>query len=177
MSEAEQAPAIPEDLRWLAENVITWPSGALSAVKSEPEGKVSFNFQSKPHYDWEYTRSDWAAARYAVKAEAEPWLDQRMDLIVRNGNDGDHYQEVEQKPQTMADHYPAYYKDVRHLDSVDVYRVHRLFGVTDNEIHHASKKLLLCGVRTGGKPARKEVEEARDTLNRWLEIQAEDERA
>jgi len=83
---------------------------------------------------------------------------------------------INDKPQTMADRYPAYYKDVRHLDSVDVYRVHRLFDVTDNEIHHASKKLLLCGVRTGGKPARKEVEEARDTLNRWLEIQAEEER-
>ena len=78
---------------------------------------------------------------------------------------------------TMADLYPKYYKDVSNLQSVDVYRVHRLFGVTDNEIHHASKKLLLCGVRTGGKPARKEVEEARDTLNRWLEIQDEDEQA
>lgn len=78
--------------------------------------------------------------------------------------------------QTMADRYPRYYKDVRHLESVDVYRVHRLFDVTDNEIHHASKKLLLCGVRTGGKPARKEVEEARDTLTRWLEIQDEDAR-
>lgn len=78
---------------------------------------------------------------------------------------------------TMADRYQRYYKDVRHLDAVDVYRVHRLFDVTDNEIHHASKKLLLCGVRTGGKPARKEIEEARDTLNRWLEIQDEDERA
>jgi len=78
---------------------------------------------------------------------------------------------------SMADLYPKYYKDVSRLQSVDVYRVHRLFDVTDNEIHHASKKLLLCGVRTGGKPARKEVEEARDTLNRWLEIQDEDEKA
>lgn len=77
---------------------------------------------------------------------------------------------------SMADLYPKYYKDVRHLDSVDVYRVHRLFNVTDNELHHASKKILLCGVRTGGKPARKEIEEARDTLNRWLEIQDEDQR-
>jgi hypothetical protein len=119
----------------------------------------------------------------------------RIDVIGTNGNDGDHYGEegrVEPKTHkgqepgriagapgrgpTMADLYPKYYKDVRKLDVVDVYRVHRLFGVTDNEIHHASKKLLLCGVRTGGKPARKEIEEARDTLNRWLEIQDEDEK-
>lgn len=78
---------------------------------------------------------------------------------------------------SLPDLYPKYYKDVRHLDAVDVYRVHRLFNVTDNELHHASKKILLCGVRTGCKPARKEIEEARDTLNRWLEIQEEDERA
>lgn len=99
----------------------------------------------------------------------------RIDVIGQNGNDGQHYQE-EAKPMTMADRYPKYYKDVRHLDAVDVYRVHRLFNVTDNELHHASKKILLCGVRTGGKPVRKEIEEARDTLNRWLEIEEEDQR-
>jgi hypothetical protein len=97
----------------------------------------------------------------------------RIDIIGTNGNEGSHYSEG-CKRQTMADIYPKYYKDVRKLDVVDVYRVHRLFGVTDNELHHASKKILLCGVRTGGKPARKEIEEARDTLNRWLEIQDED---
>lgn len=87
--------------------------------------------------------------------------------------------EVNEKHNTSSDgstaaQYPRYYKDVHHLSYVDVYRVHRLFGVEDNEIHHASKKLLLCGVRTGGKPARREVTEARDTLNRWLEIMDED---
>lgn len=86
----------------------------------------------------------------------------------------EHRKSSSEKPATMADLYPKYYKDVSKLDSVDVYRVHRLFGVTDNELHHASKKILLCGVRTGGKSARKEIEEARDTLNRWLEIQDED---
>lgn len=108
--------------------------------------------------------------------------------IGTNGNDGEHYEDRVARPEdlgkpnapvmsarpTMADLYPKYYKDVSKLDAVDVYRVHRLFGVTDNELHHASKKILLCGVRTGGKPARKEIEEARDTLNRWLEIQDED---
>lgn len=102
--------------------------------------------------------------------------EKRMDAIGQNGNDGQHYQEQE-KARSMSARYPKYYKDVRHLEAVDVYRVHRLFGVTDNELHHASKKILLCGVRTGGKPAREEIREARDTLTRWLEIQDEDERA
>jgi len=53
-----------------------------------------------------------------------------------------------------------YFKDVRHLDYVDVYRVLQLFNVTDNAIGHAIKKLL--------------VAEAIDSLERWLELNAED---
>jgi len=114
----------------------------------------------------------------------------RMDIVGQNGNDGQHYEDRVARPEdldkpnapglsarpTMADKYPAYHKDVRHLETVDVYRVHRLFKVFDPELHHASKKILLCGVRTGGKPARQEIVEARDTLNRWLEILDEDEK-
>lgn len=96
--------------------------------------------------------------------------EERMDIIGPNGNDGLHYQFL-----PMHERYPKYFAYVGHLEYIDVYRTHRLFVVKDHEIHHASKKLLLCGVRTGGKPVRKEVEEARDTLNRWLEIMDEDE--
>lgn len=68
--------------------------------------------------------------------------------------------------------YIAYFKDVSSIDEVDVYQVHRLFDIQDPSgcIHHASKKLLLSGVRTGGKGKIKDIEEARDTLNRYLEI-------
>lgn len=68
--------------------------------------------------------------------------------------------------------YKAYFKDVSDLDEVDVYQVHQIFDIQDPSgcLHHASKKLLLPGVRTGGKERYQEIEEARDTLNRWLEI-------
>jgi hypothetical protein len=77
-----------------------------------------------------------------------------------------------EKSQTMAEKYPAYYKDVRQFNEMDVYAVHFVFQVNDPSgcIQHASKKLLLSGVRTGGKPAWKDVKEARDTLNRYLEL-------
>ena len=72
----------------------------------------------------------------------------------------------------MFDKYPRYYKDVSHLQEVDVYMVHKLFNIQDpsGAIQHASKKLLLSGVRTGGKSFHDDVREARDTLNRWLEM-------
>lgn len=73
----------------------------------------------------------------------------------------------------LAEKYPAYYKDVRELSEVDVYMVHDLFQIDDPSgcLQHADKKILLSGVRTGGKPKIKDIREARDTLDRWLEIQ------
>ena len=70
--------------------------------------------------------------------------------------------------------YEKYFKDVSGYDVIDVYRTHRIFGLNDEVLCHASKKLLLSGVRTGGKTLEQDVKEARDSLNRWLEMLAED---
>lgn len=66
-----------------------------------------------------------------------------------------------------------YYKDVRHLDYIDVYQVNKLFPVKDDTdcILHARKKLLVCGGRGGGKDMLKDITEAYDTLKRYLEIE------
>ena len=78
--------------------------------------------------------------------------------------------------RTMSQKYPQYFKRVDDLFEVDVYAVHRLFNIQDpsGAVQHASKKLLLSGVRTGGKSQFKDIQEARDTLNRWLELNPED---
>ena len=76
------------------------------------------------------------------------------------------------QPTRMAEKYPQYYKDVRDLTEMDVYATHHVFGLIDTSgcLHHASKKILLSGVRTGGKDKFKDIMEARDTLTRWLQI-------
>lgn len=73
---------------------------------------------------------------------------------------------------SMSKLYPKYYKDVSDIEELDVYHVHQIFNIQDpsGAIQHASKKLLLSGVRTGGKSFYDDIREARDTLNRWLEI-------
>lgn len=80
-------------------------------------------------------------------------------------------------PETnrMSERYPKYYKSVEHTDEIDVYAVHQLFNIQDpsGAIQHASKKLLLSGVRTGGKSQFKDIQEARDTLTRWLQLNPE----
>ena len=70
-----------------------------------------------------------------------------------------------------------YHKDVSHLKSIDVYRTLELFGVTDQALGHAIKKLLCAGKRGAGKTFEQDVREAVDTLNRRLQMLAEDEGA
>lgn len=57
---------------------------------------------------------------------------------------------------------------------IDVYRVLKLFDVTDPCIAHAVKKLLVPGRRGGGKELAKDIQEAIDTLERWKEMREEE---
>lgn len=73
----------------------------------------------------------------------------------------------------MAEKYPKYYKRIPlGMFEIDTYGINLLFPVDDPTgcIIHARKKLLVPGTRTGGKSMRKDIIEARDTLNRWLEL-------
>lgn len=74
--------------------------------------------------------------------------------------------------ESLSTKYPKYYKSVGHLTEIDVYAVHHLFAIQDPSgcLQHSSKKLLLSGVRTGGKSAFDDIKEARDTLTRWLQL-------
>ena len=79
---------------------------------------------------------------------------------------------IDNERSKVSTNYPKYYRSVTGLDTVDVYQVHKLFDIQDpsGAIQHASKKLLLSGMRTGGKSQYDDIREARDTLNRWLEM-------
>lgn len=73
---------------------------------------------------------------------------------------------------TMSELYPKYYKDLKGLTEADVYAVCYVFNVNDpsGAVHHALKKLLLPGVRTGGKDRIEDITEARNTLTRLIEL-------
>lgn len=85
----------------------------------------------------------------------------------------EHEQAKNAAPRSMAERYPQYFKSVKGMAEVDVYAVHHLFDINDpsGAIQHASKKLLLSGVRTGGKSQLDDIREARDSLTRWLHLQ------
>ena len=76
--------------------------------------------------------------------------------------------------QVEMDRFGHYYKDVRGLDCIDVYRVLQLFEVTDPCIQHAVKKLLVSGGR-GSKSVKNDVLESIASLQRYLEMRKEDD--
>ena len=74
----------------------------------------------------------------------------------------------------MPRKHAHYFRSVEHIREIDIYRFLDLFNVTDQALGHAIKKLVVPGMRGGGKPARKDIEEAIDTLQRRLEMMDED---
>lgn len=80
-----------------------------------------------------------------------------------------------EKELALVEKYPHYYKDIRHLNIIDIYRFFDLFEVTDPCIQHSTKKLAVGGKR-GAKDYEKDIKEAMDTLKRWEYMQEENKR-
>jgi hypothetical protein len=75
----------------------------------------------------------------------------------------------------VAEKNPHYYKTVPPgTDTVDVYRVLKMFEVTDPCLQHAIKKLLVAGGRGAGKDISQDIYEAQLSLERYSEMRAEE---
>jgi hypothetical protein len=81
---------------------------------------------------------------------------------------------TQSKNQAGARKHAHYFRSVAHLSEIDIYRMLDLFGVTDQALGHAIKKLVAPGGRGAGKDFRRDVQEAIDTLTRRLEMLDED---
>lgn len=91
-------------------------------------------------------------------------------------NQNDNLIENGEQESLMERKHSHYFKDVRHLDYIDIYQVCKLFEVNDPShcTQHSIKKLLMSGKR-GAKDKMKDIIEARDTLNRYLQIEGIEE--
>lgn len=95
------------------------------------------------------------------------------DYCEANNNDPEILWQRESKSEAVDKKHNHYFKDVRHLNVLDVYRVLDLFAVEHPCIQHAVKKLLCAGQR-GSKNRDKDVQEAIDSLVRFQEMRKED---
>ena len=66
-------------------------------------------------------------------------------------------------------HYRKIYKGIQ----LDPYRIAEIYGITDHPTFQALKKLLVCGGR-GNKDLKQDLTEARDAINRKIEMMEED---
>ena len=66
-----------------------------------------------------------------------------------------------------------YIVDISKYNKLDIYRILSLYDVTDPCLQHAIKKLLCAGKR-GAKNFLQDVNEAMQSLQRFLEMQGED---
>lgn len=116
-----------------------------------------------------------AAKAKAAKAKTKPITLQRNTITPDKMVAAQIFlgKEATEEMAEKGDH-SHYFKDVQHLETLDVYRVLKLFNVTDPCIQHAVKKLLVAGGRGAGKDITQDIEEAIDSLDRWLEMANED---
>jgi hypothetical protein len=77
--------------------------------------------------------------------------------------------------QDKQQKHSHYKKDVRHLDYIDVYRIIELYELHDPCFQHALKKILVPGAR-GHKDLTKDINDIIDTMQRKLEMIAENEK-
>ena len=66
-----------------------------------------------------------------------------------------------------------YIVDISKYDKLDIYRILKLYEVSDPCLQHAIKKLLCAGKR-GVKNQKQDVNEAILSLKRFVEMQGED---
>ena len=66
-----------------------------------------------------------------------------------------------------------YIVDISKYNKLDIYRILKLYGVSDPCLQHAIKKLLCAGKR-GVKNQTQDINEAILSLKRFLEMQGED---
>ncbi len=151
------------------------PEGAIRA-RFYPDDPDELEFENAFYQWWNGKNKDWvyyedyaSSVEYSrvvwhrpTQPEELPFIDDEPQSL------NNQYAEIEQVRQ-----HSHYKKDVSNLEFVDVYRVLKLFDVTDPCLQHAIKKLL-CSGRRGAKSSDQDVQEALDSLVRFQQMCIED---
>lgn len=111
---------------------------------------------------------------FSVTNQGNRYLEEETDYDIVGFADEQPTETASENKGVKSDQreHSHYFKDVRHLDFIDVYRVIDLWELKDPALQHALKKLLVPGNR-GHKDIQKDVQDVIDSCKRWQEMQAE----
>lgn len=148
-----------------SEDDITVPEGA--EILADTKNGLIFYKKHDDRFDYCLSdEDDWAGTFTNPYDEIGAFVDKFLWQRSLNGKVA--------SAEVARQKHSHYKKDVSHLKTIDVYRVIDLFEVESNALGHAIKKLLCSGQR-GAKDHKQDIQEAIDSLNRHLEMLAEDE--
>lgn len=82
------------------------------------------------------------------------------------------FEDDEDDAKTVTLQRTPQYKSIKGEKDIDVFAIHQLFEINDSSgcIQQASTKLLLSSDNLTCKPLVQDICDARDILNRWLEL-------
>lgn len=103
--------------------------------------------------------------RYEIEMRPDNWKEgeKRMEPIGQNGNEGEHYAELENNKS-------KYHREIKKGVMVDVYDVLSAFEVANPAMQHALKKMLAPGKR-GAKSTIQDMKEAIQSIERAIELE------
>jgi len=154
-------------------------------IAQDEDGSI-YKYGSKPDFDgsvfWPVDHDttnevDIVQASHRLVGIAENWKESLINLETHDYEivDGILIRVDKEDNKSQAVKHAHYKKDVRHLDYIDVYRIIDLYELHDPCFQHALKKILVPGAR-GHKDLIKDINDIIDTMQRKLEIIAENEK-
>lgn len=140
---------MPDDLRWLAENVEQWKVPHFRWIMKDESGferycnDLAVNAERLVDGRPVFSKYQWQDARQQIE-------DERMDHIGQNGNDGLHYGSVmtpEEQEMPAETFRGKYHREIKPGVWVDVYDVLTAWAVENPALQHLIKKALAPGQR------------------------------
>ena len=148
----------------------------MSKFKVGDKVMVKYGFQGDPNfpeYMWQMVENVYEISRIDEDSPRHPYiLCSELCLCCSFAEEWRESvgENVENISTVLVETYPHYFKDVSHLDKIDIYRILELYEVTDPCLQHIVKKALVTGGRTAGKDFRQDLQEIFDTAKRALEM-------
>lgn len=153
-------------------NSSSWSSPTWTSISATPSwfDYCDYRIAGDPHWG---LRRKWIESDFTLPIEYKSKIDEEEWIMCKVGPNwvfDYEYREAKQvSNQEIGRAFGHYWKSVKELDGIDVYKVLELFEVKSHAVGHAVKKLLCAGAR-GAKGERQDVLEAIAALQRHIEM-------